>query len=70
MRCYRVEVRTTNDVRDTLCNRDAGKYYKCENGVLYVITEDPRIIYNQFQDAVISITDIGVGYIKEESQDV
>lgn len=44
-------------------SHDKIEYFACEEGVVYVLTEDPRLIYDVFTpDTVISITDIGVGY--------
>ncbi len=66
MRVYQVHVKTTNAMKDTTTNNWKDKnreYFDCENGVLYVVTNDPKKIYDKFsKETVISITDIGVGY--------
>ncbi len=66
MRCYKVTVKTT-DTLNRLCVQEIGKlcrtFYKCEEGVIYVITNDPCEIYKKFTpEAIKSIEDIGIGY--------
>ena len=67
MRVYRVKVKTTNALQTTTrtnWEKDGGEYYDCEDGILYVITDDPRKIYDKFSpQTIIAIEDIGVGYI-------
>jgi len=61
MRTYKVKVKTT---KANWNNEQDPEYYDCENGILYVITDDPRKIYDKFsKDTVIEIEDIGIGYI-------
>jgi len=39
------------------------EYHDCEHGILYVIADDPRKIYDKFgQNTVEEITDVGFGY--------
>ena len=68
MNTYKVEVLTTNGLRKTTYGRDKGEighdkipYRNCEHGILYVITDDPKKIYDEFPDTV-SIERIGIGY--------
>lgn len=65
-KAYKVEVKCTNSTKDTCCNyytEGLNDYFKCKNGVLYVVTDNPKKIYNKFSsDTVLSITEIGVGY--------
>jgi len=67
MRAYKVKAKTTNALNDTVEVYESEQslvYYECENGILYVITDDPRKIYDKFsKDTIIKIEDIGVGYI-------
>ena len=64
VKTYKVKVETTNAANDTVgvYLEDEIKYYPCKNGILYVVTDDPRKIYNKFKSSVISIEEIGVGY--------
>lgn len=62
---YRVAVNCTNHLNDTCCNRteEQNEYFDCKHGVLYVVTDDPKKIYDKFGlDTVSSITEIGIGY--------
>ena len=61
-RTYRCELSTTNALRNRCCDV-YGKYHICENGIFYFITDDPRKIYDEFGSTILSVTDIGVGYI-------
>jgi len=68
MRTYKVKVKTTNALKKmTKANwndEHSSEYYDCEDGILFVITDDPRKIYDKFsKDTVIEIEDIGIGYI-------
>jgi len=67
MNCYKIEVKTTNAVGNTTCNRLTelgGEYFDCEDGILYIVTENPKAIFDKFSnDTVISITKIGIGYV-------
>ena len=68
MRTYLVEVKTTNSSKNTTranWNSSDGnsEYYDCENGIIYVVTDDPKKIYDMLsKDTIIKIEDIGVGY--------
>jgi len=67
---YKVKVKTTNAMRDTTCDNwdsDASmqdiNYYDCEDGTLYVITDDPKSIYDKFgKDTILSVERVGIGY--------
>ena len=66
MNTYQVAVKTTNACQDTTYGPGKGKigndpYRDCEHGFLYVVTNDPKKIYDEFPD-VIAVTRIGVGY--------
>ncbi len=63
MRCYKVKVETINILQDTFWVEIDDKYYNCENGIIYIVTDDPREIYRKFNGVVKSVEDIGVGYI-------
>ncbi len=64
-------MKTTNALKDTATtnywkdqDRTKVEYFECEDGKLYVITDDPKKIYDKFsKETIISITDIGVGYV-------
>lgn len=58
---YRVEVKTTNGLRDTTHGPELHSYRDCNKGEIYVITDDPRKIYDEFPWTK-SIEEIGVGY--------
>ncbi len=67
-RAYKVTVKTTGVLSKTTYGAGNGKigdekdaYLECENGVLFVVTDDPRKIYDQFP-LTESIIDLGVGY--------
>jgi len=66
---FKVKVRTTNVLNNTTTDscvendEEKPHYYPCENGVLFVITDDPRKIYEWLpNEAIESIEKIGVGY--------
>lgn len=67
MKAYRVSVNTTNGLGDTTYgpgNGDIKKgdpYRKCKNGTVFVITDDPKKIYDEFPRAIV-ITEVGYGY--------
>ncbi len=72
MKTYKVVVKCTNALKDTFAVKaqdskeilyPKSDYFNCINGVIYVITDSPAKIYEKFKDAVISIEDIGFGYI-------
>ena len=71
LRVYRVHVKTTNALGNTTTNywkdrdrAEVAEYFECEDGRLYVVTDDPKKIYDKFsKETIISITDIGVGYV-------
>lgn len=67
MKAYKVECETTNALWNTTYGPNKGKgigdaYRECRDGVLYVITDDPRKIYNEFP-LTKSIEEIGIGYV-------
>lgn len=47
-KAYRVTVKTTNGLRDTTSGPDLYSYRDCDKGELYVITDDPKKIYDEF----------------------
>lgn len=61
MRIYRCEILTTNALKDT-CRDACGLHYNCQDGIFYVVTNDPKKIYEKFGPAIISITCVGIGY--------
>jgi len=69
-RVYRVEVETTNALKDTFAIRHPegkNEYYDCEEGVIYVFTNNPSEIFEKLgADNVKSIEYVGVGYLLEE----
>lgn len=61
MKCYKVEVRTTNVIGNTV--ETPNGFLDCKHGVLHVVTDTPEQIYNWIgKDKIKSITDIGFGY--------
>ena len=59
--CYKVEVITTNGLKDTTKNPDGG-YVKCHDGELFVIAERPSDIEKVIEPGFIkSITRFGFG---------
>jgi len=70
LRCYCVRVKTTNALMNVTTNcwreseREKAEYFDCEDGILYVVTDDPKKIYDKFgAETVLSIENCGVGYI-------
>ena len=67
MKAYLVKVETTSCLGDTTYgpgNGEIGKeepYHDCRLGLLYVVTDNPRKIYDEFP-LVISVEEIGIGY--------
>jgi len=61
MRVYKVKVKTTNDLETVTYGKDVNSYLPCEDGILYVVTDNPKEIYDMFLN-VTSIEDVGVGY--------
>jgi len=61
--CYKVKCKTVKEnknlTRATWMVGDDN--LECKSGNVYIITDDPRTIYDTFED-VISIKNIGVGY--------
>lgn len=66
MNAYRVKVNTTNALGKTTYGPGKGEtgkepYRDCEHGEVYVVTADPKIIYDEFPLAVL-VEKIGCGY--------
>lgn len=67
MKAYKVNVATTNSLRTTTHGPGCGKigenapFHDCEHGFVYVVTDDPKKIYDEFP-LTISIEEIGCGY--------
>jgi hypothetical protein len=69
MRCYQVKVRTTNAIQNTFLTVK-GEYLKCDDGILFVITDDPRMIYSDIgYDKVLCVEDIGYGHLVQMSEE-
>jgi hypothetical protein len=71
MKVYRVEVKCTGALKNACANYHGNNgrigsntdYFDCEDGYLYVSTNDPSKIFNMLsEDTVISIKRVGVGY--------
>lgn len=61
--CYKVELVTTNGIGNTTCNRETDEYRDCLNGVAFVITDNPRKIYDLFgAQQVRRVENMGPGY--------
>jgi hypothetical protein len=61
--CYRIEVKCTNGARNTvMINDPLAGYAPCEDGALYVVTDDPRQIHDWLGDRLVAMTKLGVGY--------
>jgi len=61
-RGYLVKVKTTSCLRSTFRVEDDDHYYDCEDAMIYVVTDDPKKIYDIWRESVIEIKDIGVGF--------
>jgi len=68
MKCFKVNVATTDTLRKNTYGSGRGEiginkapFRDCEHGFLYVVTDDPKKIYDEFP-ATIGIEEIGVGY--------
>lgn len=64
MKIYKVKVATTNALKSTTYGPEElgqNTYRDCVDGILYVVTADPRTIYDEFP-LTISIEEIGIGY--------
>jgi hypothetical protein len=66
MNTYRVEVETTNALATATYGPGRGEIGKepfrnCDQGIVYVITDDPRKIWDEFP-LTISVAKIGFGY--------
>ena len=59
---YRVTVQCSDVLRKRFGNKDL-ESFRCVSSILYVITDDPRKIYGKFSPAVLSIEEVGVGYV-------
>ena len=65
-RCYKVKVRATNFGNSFKAEPKEFKstYFNCEDGELFVVTDNPSKIYETFgADVVVAIIDIGVGFV-------
>jgi len=64
---YKVKVKT-DDHRETSFEID-DKYYDCESGEIFILTDNPEDIYRAIgNDIVESIEKVGVGYIIREGK--
>lgn len=66
MRLYRVECDTTDALKTKTYGPGKGKigedpFRDCENGIVYVVTDDPKKIYDEFPMAK-TVSEIGFGY--------
>lgn len=63
MKVYKVRVGVTNALKSTTYGPKNGKntYRDCVEGVLFVVTDDPKKIYDEFP-LTISIDEVGCGY--------
>ncbi len=62
-KAYLVSVRTTNATQTTCHNKETDTYYDCTDGELYVISDDPRKIYDMLgKETVKCIKYLGEGY--------
>ncbi len=66
MKAYLVKVETTSCLGDTTYGPGNGKFGKdpyrdCRSDLLYVVTDDPRKIYDEFP-LTVSVEEVGVGY--------
>ena len=59
-RTYLITVKTTN-YTEMHTKGPGGSYRACERGILYVTTDDPRKIYDEFPEVII-VNNIGNGY--------
>lgn len=61
---YKVKVRTCNAFRNYFKSDGYDKeYYDCENGLIYVITNEPSEIFARFGALVLeSVEAVGIGY--------
>lgn len=61
--CYKIEVKTTNSSRNSTRSTWmlGQEYLDCEDGVVYVTTNDPKSIYEMFED-IVCVRKIGIGY--------
>jgi phage-related protein len=57
---FKVKLKTTNAIKNTSKDSESN-YIDCMDGVVYVITDDPRKIYDSFKN-VIDISFVGIGY--------
>ena len=67
MKAYQVTVKTTNAVGGTTYGPGKGQkgkepYRDCDNGILYVVTDDPVKIFDEFPSTT-AIKEVGIGYV-------
>lgn len=72
MKCFKVEVKTTNCLHNTFnVNQpkdifEAEKlkvdYQDCENSIIYVVAQDISIVAEKYKRCVKKIEEIGIGY--------
>lgn len=68
MKTYKVKVDTTNALKTTTYGpgqaglKDGAHYRDCFDGVVYVTTDNPKKIYDEFP-MTVEITMVGIGYI-------
>ena len=66
---YEVLFRSYDDFKQQIYSAKMSKYFKCRNGATYFVTDDPKNIYNAFgTSAILSITNLGPGYIFENKK--
>lgn len=63
MVAYRVEVETTNAVKNTTQTCDGKQYLDCRGGMLTVVTDDPAMIMRTLR--VKALEKLGPGYVLE-----
>lgn len=80
MKCFKVQVKTTNCLHKTFdvnmpkdifeSEKIKADYQDCENGIIYVVAKDISFVAEKYKRCVEKIEEIGIGYIvSEESKD-
>lgn len=68
MTCYRVRLTCTNvHPRNTVRRVDEPHYDDAKDGIIHVVTDDPRLIHDRWGENVEVIEVLGVGLMLPEA---
>ena len=62
MTTYRVMVKMGIGIKDAFSTGD-GKFYPCTDGIVYVITDKPQMIFEKWGSAVLHVERMGLGVV-------